>query len=139
MACQRSYYARDWRLYHHARGLLAMRAGNFPEAESEFRQAIWTWVEGWSRTTVELAKARMALGRPRDAITALRTAYATRLDAMGRYVPISELNFWMGQAFAQAGETDSARVYAAYFDRAWANAEPDARTRLATEAVTSSR
>ena len=135
MACQRSYYGRDWRLYHHALGLLAMRAGRYPDAESEFTQAIWANVEGWSRTTVELAKARMALGRPRDAVTALRHAYATRLDAMGRYVPISELDFWMGQAFAQAGETDSARVYLGHFERAWGNAEPDARARLTAEAV----
>ena len=129
-ACPRSYYARDWRLFHHVRGLIESRAGRHTEAELEFMQAVWTRVEGWSRTAVELAKARLALGRPRDAITALRTAYATRLDAMGRYVPISELDYWMVQAFAQAGEPDSARVYRGYVDQALKNAEPETRTRL---------
>ena len=100
------------------------------DAERECAQAVWTPVEGWSRTAVELAKARMASGRPRDAIAALRTAYATRLDAMGRYVPISELDFWMARAFSEAGEADSARVYRAFFDRAWANADPDVRRQL---------
>jgi DNA-binding SARP family transcriptional activator/tetratricopeptide (TPR) repeat protein len=135
MACQRSYYGRDWRLYHHVRGLLAMRAGKYTEAELEFVQAVWTKVEGWARTTVELARARMALGRPNDAIATLRTAYATRLDAMGRYVPISELDYWMAKAFAQAGQVDSARVYSGYVEKAWANAEPGLRARLDVQVI----
>ena len=138
-ACKRSYYARDWRLYHHVRGLIAARAGRHTEAELEFMQAIWVRIEGWSRTVVELAKARMALGRPRDAITALRTAYATRLDAMGRYVPISELDHWMAKAFAQAGERDSARVYTAYVERALQHAEPDIRARWGTAVIGNAR
>ncbi|HEX6941957.1 MAG TPA: BTAD domain-containing putative transcriptional regulator, partial [Gemmatimonadaceae bacterium] len=62
--CRRSYYGRDWRLYHHVRGILAMRAGKPLEAEQEFMQGTWTSVEGWSRTAVELARARIASGRP---------------------------------------------------------------------------
>jgi tetratricopeptide (TPR) repeat protein len=130
-ACTRSYYGRDWRLYHHVRGLVAMRAGRYDDAEREFKQAIWSRIEGWSRTAVELARARMAAGRPREAVEALRPAYATRLDAMGRYVPISELDFWMARAFAAAGEADSARVYDGYVDRAWRDAEPEVRKMLA--------
>jgi tetratricopeptide (TPR) repeat protein len=125
--CVRSYYGRDWRLYHHVRGLLAMRAGRYEEAEREFSQAVWAQVEGWSRTAVELARARLASGRPKEAIAALRTAYATRLDAMARYVPISELDFWMARAFTESGEADSARVYTEYVDRAWRNADPEFR------------
>jgi tetratricopeptide (TPR) repeat protein len=130
-ACGNSYYGRDWRLHHHVRGLIAMHERRFAEAEREFAQAVWSPVEGWGRITVELARAQVALGRPRDAITTLRTGYATRLDAMGRYVPISELDFWMSQTFAQAGESDSARVYAGYVRRAWSNADPEVRRRLA--------
>jgi tetratricopeptide (TPR) repeat protein len=130
--CRRSYYGRDWRLYHHVRGLIAARAGQQEEAEREFAQAVWTRVEGWSRTAIELAKVRMALGKPRDAIATLRTGYATRLDAMGRYVPISEIDYWMAEAFAQAGDSDSARVYRGYVDRALKNAEPETRARLAS-------
>ena len=77
----------------------------------------------------------LALGRPADAIATLRTAYATRLDAMGRYVPISEVDYWMAKAFAQAGQPDSARVYSGYVDRAWANAEPGLRARLEAQAL----
>jgi tetratricopeptide (TPR) repeat protein len=130
--CTRSFYARDWRLYHHVRGLVAAKAHRYADAEREFKQATWTLTEGWSRTPVELANAQAALGRPRDAIASLRTAYATRLDAMGRYAPISELDYHMSRLFAQAGEGDSARVYAGYARRAWSDADPEVRRLLAT-------
>ena len=129
-ACKQSYFGRDWGLYHQLKGLVAMRGRRYAEAEAEFSQAIWTNVEGWGRPVVELARARLALGRPKDAISSLRTAYATRLDAMGRYVPISELDYWMSRAFADAGQPDSARVYAGYVERAWRNADPEVRQRL---------
>jgi DNA-binding SARP family transcriptional activator/TolB-like protein/predicted Zn-dependent protease len=129
-ACGSSYYGRDWRLYRHVRGLLAMQAGRYEEAERELAQAVWTSVEGWTRTTVELANAQAALGRPADAVATLRSGYATRLDAMGRYVPISELDYRMSRAFAAAGATDSARVYAAYARRAWRDADPEVKRLL---------
>jgi hypothetical protein len=128
--CTRSFYGRDWRLYHHVRGLIAMHGGRYAEAEREFQQAVWTPVEGWARTTVELSEAQSALGRPLDAVHTLRGGYATRLDAMGRYVPISELDYRMAQAFAQARERDSAQVYAAYAKRAWRDADPEVRRLL---------
>ena len=131
LGCARSYYSRDWLLQHHVRGLVAMRAGRYQEAEREFSLAIFTSVEGWSRILVELAKARLALGKPREAIVALRPGYATRLDAMGRYVPVSELDFWMSTMFDAAGEADSARVYRERVDRAWRNADPEFRAQVA--------
>ena len=123
--CQQSYFGRDWVLFHQPRGLIAMRGGRYAEAENEFSKAIWTNVEGWGRPVVELARARMAAGRPLDAVAALRPGYATRLDAMGRYVPISELDYWMSVAFAQAGQADSARVYATRVEQAWRYADPE--------------
>ena len=80
----------DRQLYRRPRGLLALQAGRHDDAVRELRQAVWTPVEGWGRTIVELANAKLAQGRPWDAVATLRMAYATRLDAMGRYVPISE-------------------------------------------------
>lgn len=128
--CTRSYYGRDARMYHHVRGLLAMRQQRYADAERDFHQAVWSLVEGWGRTDVELAKARLALGKPNEAIAALRPAYATRLDAMGRYVPISELDFWMSKSFEAAGLSDSARVYSAYVEGAWKNADPEVRRQV---------
>jgi hypothetical protein len=129
--CSRSFYGRDWRLYHHVRGLVAMHGHRYAEAEREFRQAIWVAAEGWGRVVVELANAQLAQGHSRDAIASLRTAYATRMDAMGRYVPISELDYRMAKAFALAGEADSARVYAAFVRRAWRDADPEFKRLLA--------
>ena len=80
---------------------------------------------------MELANAQRALGRPADAIASLRSGYATRLDAMGRYVPISELDYWMALAFADAGRSDSARVYAQHVQHAWKDADPEVRRLLA--------
>jgi TolB-like protein len=124
-ACTRSFYGRDWRLFHHVRGLVALHGRRYAEAERELALAVWAPVEGWSRTAVVLARAQAAQGRVRDAIGTLRTAYATRLDAMGRYAPISELDYVMADLFAQAGERDSARVYADHVRRAWSNADPE--------------
>jgi tetratricopeptide (TPR) repeat protein len=129
-ACTRSFYGRDWKLHHHVRGLVAMRGGRWAEAERELELATWAPMEGWSRTTVALAAAQAAQGRHRDAIATLRTAYATRLNAMGRYVPISELDWRMAQLFTSAGERDSARVYAGYARRAWRDADPEVRRLL---------
>lgn len=100
-------------------------AGRHALAEREFQQAMWTRVEGWGRVTVELAEAQAAQGKVQDAITTLRTAYATRLDAMGRYVPISELDYRMARLFAAAGMPDSARVYADYVRAAWQGADAE--------------
>lgn len=125
----RSYYARDWRLYHHVRGLIAMTAGRWPEAEAEFGKARWGR-SGWTRTVVDLARAQLAQGRTTDAISTLRDGYRAQLAAMGLYVPRSELDFEMARTFAAAGATDSARVYAAYAASAWSNADPHVRRRL---------
>jgi DNA-binding SARP family transcriptional activator/TolB-like protein len=129
--CGRSYYARDWRLFHHVRGLVALQGRRYAEAERELQQAVWTPVEGWARTTVELANAQMGLGHPLDAVETLRMAHASRLDAMARYVPISEIDYRMALAFAQAGVADSALAYAAYARRAWQDADPEVRRLLA--------
>lgn len=130
-AGQRSYYGRDWRLFHHVRGLIAARAGRWSEAEREFREARWGAL-GWSRTLAELARAQMALGRPADAIATLRLAHAAPLDAMGRYLPHSEVDWRMALAFRAAGMPDSARVYAGYVRAAWRDADPQVRARLAS-------
>ncbi len=122
---RRSYYGRDWKLHHHVRGLIAERAGDYARAEEELRQARWRVSDAWTRSTAELATVQLARGRAHDAIATLRTAYATRPDAMGRYEPRSELDYMMAVAFQRAGAADSARVYAAYARRAWVNADPE--------------
>jgi DNA-binding SARP family transcriptional activator/TolB-like protein len=126
----RSYYGRDWTLFHHVRGLLAMRGKRYAEAEREFSAARWGYA-GWTRTLAELAQSQLQQGRARDAIATLRHAYASAPDAMGRYLPRSEVDLRMSKAFRAAGMTDSARVYGAYVKRAWAHADPEVKRQLA--------
>jgi DNA-binding SARP family transcriptional activator/TolB-like protein len=125
----RSYYARDWRLYHHVRGLIAMKGTRWAEAEREFADAEFTG-SGWTRTNVELARAQLAQHRPTDAIATLRLAYQASLDGMGRYAPRSEMDLLMAQAFAAAGHRDSASAYAAFVHRAWTDADPAVQSRM---------
>ena len=125
----RSDFARDWRLPHHVRGLIAMRAGEYLRAENEFSASRWG-IAGWTVSVVNQAQAQLELGRPDDALRTLRNAYAGPLDATGRYQPRSEIDYWMSIAFTRVGEVDSARVYAGYVRRAWQNADPEILTRL---------
>jgi len=125
----RSYYGRDWRLAHHVRGLIAQIAGRPAEAEREFKAALWGY-GGWTATDVHLAQVQLVQGHAADAVATLRHAYAAPLDAMGRYVPRSELDLWMGRSFRAAGRADSAAVYEGYVRRAWRNADPEVQRQL---------
>jgi tetratricopeptide (TPR) repeat protein len=131
VGCAKSFFGRDRVLHHHARGLVAMQEGRWLDAESELQQGRWGIAESWSRTTVALAKTELALNQPRAALAALRDAYASPVDGMGRYQPRSEIDFLMAEAFRRAGERDSAKVYDAYVRRAWRNADPEIKRLLA--------
>lgn len=69
-------------------------------------------------------------GHASDAIQTLRDAYMAPLDGMGRYVPRSEMDFWMSRAFVTAGQRDSAERYAKFVRTAWAKADPVMRARV---------
>ncbi|HEY2163924.1 MAG TPA: hypothetical protein VGH04_08040, partial [Gemmatimonadaceae bacterium] len=61
-----SYYGRDWRLYHHIRGLLAMSEAHWAQAETELGRARWEHA-AWTRTLVERSNAQLAQGHHADA------------------------------------------------------------------------
>ncbi|HEY4130291.1 MAG TPA: BTAD domain-containing putative transcriptional regulator, partial [Gemmatimonadaceae bacterium] len=126
---RQSYYMRDWVLNHHVRGLLLYAEGKYADAEREFRAGEWT-AAGWTRTNVELARAELAQGHASDAIAALRDAHTAPLNAMGRYVPHSEIDWWLTRAFLANGQRDSALVYAGYLRDAWKHADAPIRARL---------
>lgn len=127
----RSYYARDWQLYHHIRGLIAMRANHMDDAEREFSAAKARF-PGWTRTNLLLARVQTATVHPERALRTLRRAYREPLDAMGRYAPRSDLDFEMTRAFRALAQPDSARVYAGYVRLAWVHADPETARRLAS-------
>jgi hypothetical protein len=128
-AGNQSYYGRDKLMHHHVRGMLLFAEGRFADAERELRAAEWS-VAAWTRTNIELARAQSAQHHYTDAIATLRDAQLTALDAMGRYVPHSEIDWWLARTFAAAGQRDSAHVYAGYVRSAWRAADPAVRARL---------
>ena len=126
----RSYYARDWELHHHIRGLVAIRGGRLADAERELRAAMARF-PGWTRTNLMLARVQIMTSHAQRAVANLRRAYREPLDAMGRYAPRTDLDFEMARAFQAMGRADSARVYAGYVRRAWSHADPATAQRLA--------
>lgn len=88
--CGLSYYGRDWRLHHYLRGRLLAAEGRHAEAVAEFEAARWVRA-GWTRVNLQLARSYRALGREEDARRVLQEALLEHLEAMGRYVPRSEL------------------------------------------------
>ena len=129
MVSRRSYYGRDWKMAHHVRGLIAMRARRHEEAIREFEQALWSPV-GFTRTNAEMARAYLALGRPADAIRMLRFAHATPLDAMGRYLTKTEIDYLLAVAFARAGVADGSAWYRDRARLAWQDGDPEVKARL---------
>jgi hypothetical protein len=128
-AGMQSYYLRDKRLFHHVLGMLLFARGKFATAEDELKLAQWG-ANGWTRTNIELARTELAEGKATDAITTLREAYLAPLDGMGRYVPRSEIDWWMSRAFAAARQPDSALRYARFAQTAWLKADPPVRAKL---------
>jgi tetratricopeptide (TPR) repeat protein len=125
----RSYYGRDWRLHHHVLGLIAERGGRLREAIREFDAARWGSA-GWTVTVAHMARAHIALGEPEAAIALLRDAYESSPDAMGRYLPRSEIDLLMAEAFGRAGMRDSSALYAGYVRSAWKDADSEVKSLL---------
>lgn len=124
-----SRYGRDRRLHHHLRGLVALARGREPEAEAEFRRAIFSPTLGYTRTNLELGRLLLKQGRPREAIAVLRPSLRGSLEASNLYVTRTELHELLAEAFAAAGIADSASTHFRWVADAWKEADPsfDAR------------
>ena len=62
-----------------------------PEAEDEFRAAIFSPVNGYSRTNTELAQVLLQLKRPLDAAALAESALRGPFDGPNTYVTRTEL------------------------------------------------
>src|SRR6185295_356916 len=70
----RSLDPRDSRLHHFLRGVLLSEGGAHEQAIREFRAAVSSPSEGYTRINYEMAKSLLALRRPAEAIPVLRSA-----------------------------------------------------------------
>jgi predicted Zn-dependent protease len=94
-------------------------------AVDAFRRAMTSETEGYSRLNLQLARALLRLGRPREAIPVLERPLAGTLEAGNFYTTRAELQQTLARAFDAAGEPDSAAVYYRAVLRAWRHADPE--------------
>jgi len=126
-----SAFGRDPRLHHYIRGLLWNARHEPALAAEEFRQAIWSWSEGFTRENYELARALIALRRPRDAVYPLQSALRGDLESSNLYVSRTDLHELLAQAFEQTGQRDSAAAHYRHVVNAWSRSDPVLSQRLA--------
>lgn len=120
-----SAYGRDQTLPTYVRGLILARTGRPEAAVDSLRAAMFSPTEGYTRVTTELASILLALRRPREAVPWLQSALRGGIEASNYYVTQTELHELLALCFSAAGETDSARIHAAWVTRAWDHAEPE--------------
>jgi hypothetical protein len=124
-----SAFGRDWKLPAYAHGLYLARTGRLAEAADSFRAGISSPTEGYTRVNLELARTLLALGRPREAIGWMQAVLRGGMEASNYFLTRTDAHETLAQAFAAAGQVDSARAHYAWVVHAWADAEPLARAR----------
>lgn len=124
-----SAYGRDWRLPAHIRGLLWQARGVPERATEEFRAALFSPGDGFTRTNLEWARALLSLGRPQAAVAVLQPALRGSVDGSNFYVTRSELHEMLARAFEAAYQPDSAATHYALVAAAWNDAESGMRQR----------
>jgi len=124
-----SGFGRDRRLHHHVRGLLLAARGDDEGAVAEFRRSIVSRNFGYTRTNYELARALIRLGRPAEAVAALKPALRGSVEGSNLYVTRSEIHELLAEAWQGAGRVDSARVHYRAVAVAWRRADPALRIR----------
>ena len=122
---------RDRLLHHFLRGRLLQRAGRHGEAVEQFRAAVLSLSDGYTRINYELARSLMALGRPEEAVAVLRPAIHGGVDGSNTYLTHTELHEAAAQAFELAGRFDSAAVHHRAVEQAWRHADPEYSARYA--------
>jgi len=127
----RSAYGRDRGLHHHARGLRLRLEGRWAEAVAAFREALFSPVEGFVRTNLELARALEKVGRPDEALDVARSALRGPVSASGLYATRTEFQEIAARAFETLGQPDSAAVYHGRVLAAWDRADPVLAPRVA--------
>lgn len=118
---------RDQQLPHYVRGLLESARGRLDVALREFAQASSVARDGFGLPVLERARLSIQLQRPHEAVRLLQRLLQSSYHF---YITHPELEVTLAEAWAAAGNRDSARVHLAEVDRAWAAADPPVKARL---------
>jgi DNA-binding SARP family transcriptional activator/tetratricopeptide (TPR) repeat protein len=119
-----SLFGRSARLHYFLRGLLLAAGGRHAEALESYRRAMFSATEGYTRINYEMAKSLLALKRPGEALAPLQAALRGGIDGSTLYITRTELHELLAQAFAAAGQRDSAAVHYREVMRAWERGDP---------------
>lgn len=132
VAGTRSNYARDKRLHHYLRALLA-RARGAPEAEVEaqLRAALYSLSQGYSRINLELAESLLRQRRYEEAAAVAAAPLRNSMESNGMYATRTDFHALLGRIWYAAGEPDSARVHLRAARYAWRAADPIMALRVA--------
>jgi DNA-binding SARP family transcriptional activator/TolB-like protein len=125
----RSGFDRDPKLHHFIRGRLLALRGDHENAVREYRTAISSPTNGYTRINYEMAKSLMILRRPIEAANVMRSVLHGGLEGSGLYLTRTVVHETMGRAFEQAGRRDSAATHFRVVERAWRQADPMFKTR----------
>ncbi len=129
-AGNQSYYGRDKVLHHHVLGMLFFAQGRFVGRGARAARRRWAaGVLDAHATSSSRERSRRSSTTPTRS-RHCATHGSRRSTRMGRYVPLSEIDWWLARTFAAAGQGDSARVYAGYVRSAWRDADPAVKARL---------
>jgi DNA-binding SARP family transcriptional activator/TolB-like protein len=126
---RRSTYDRDPLLHHFVRGRLLAERSDCAGAVREYRAAISSPTNGYTRINYELAKCLMQLGRPMEAASIMASALRGGLEGSGLYLTRTVAHETVARAFEQGGRRDSAQIHFRIVEKAWRQADPSLRTR----------
>ena len=111
-----------------------MARGNDDAAIDEFRRAIYSVNQGYTRTNVELAEVFLRRHWYPEAIAILQPALRGPLNASNYYVTRTEVHDLLGQAWDSVpgpAARDSAVAHYTMVAKAWARADPMFADRVA--------
>ena len=124
LAGRKSVFWRDPKLHHFVRGLLFARAQQQAPAVEEFRAAIHSPTNGYTRINYELGRSLLTLGRPAEAVAVVRAPLHGGIEGSGFYLTRTETHELLAQLFDRMALKDSAAAHYAVVERAWRGADP---------------
>jgi hypothetical protein len=116
-------------LHHFVGGLLFSRAGQHLAAVREFRAALSSSTEGYSRINYELSRSLLVLSRAEEGIPVLRAVLHGPVDGGNLLLTRTEVHALLARLFEAVGALDSAASHVAVVERAWRAGDAPFRAR----------